>query len=365
MTITTTPTISGYIINSYLGLVNANQVVGANMIADFLASFSDVFGGTSGAYRERLDVLYNDIKIQLEQKAQTIGANAIVGVHIDFDEISGKGKSMFMITAYGTAVNISQSKEREKHLDRYEIYQKLFNLSKFKEAGVITEEQYIAERDNILYNHENDIVKGITNLKKENEQKGAVIQAQRLAEQRLKNQPESSESKKQTGSKVQIDADLFKDKEVEINEAIEAFLQRIPTVIPIVQNILSSTIDLNPERLNHLAYDDIMMSSYERFNLDQSNNAAFNVALLIKMGKIAEACKFYIDLIGVDDIEDAKSYIMSVYDTLIFKSPKEFEDISKKIIPFKCVGQNEEAIQLLAEHVMCDHETAMQIVNLI
>lgn len=101
MIISTTHTIAGYKIERYLGLINANQVLGVNLISDFIASFSDVFGGRSGTYRERLDNLYNDIMNLLEQKAMSLGANAILGVHLDFDEISGKEKSMFMVTAYG------------------------------------------------------------------------------------------------------------------------------------------------------------------------------------------------------------------------------------------------------------------------
>ena len=119
MIITTTHTIAGYKIERYLGLINANQVLGVNLISDIIASFSDVFGGRSGTYRERLDNLYNDIMNLLEQKAMSLGANAILGVHLDFDEISGKEKSMFMVTAYGTAVCITRESEKIKKTELY------------------------------------------------------------------------------------------------------------------------------------------------------------------------------------------------------------------------------------------------------
>ena len=65
-------------------------------------------------------------------RAKALGANAVVGLKIEFDEISGKGKSMFMVTAYGTAVIISPEVEKIKKTERYEVYQKLYNLLKFK-----------------------------------------------------------------------------------------------------------------------------------------------------------------------------------------------------------------------------------------
>ena len=58
MTITTTNEIKGYNISAYLGLVNANVVIGANIFSDFLASLTDVFGGTSGTYQSKLNDLY-------------------------------------------------------------------------------------------------------------------------------------------------------------------------------------------------------------------------------------------------------------------------------------------------------------------
>ena len=104
--ITTTPTIEGHPIKAYLGAVNVNIVIGTNFFSDFAASFTDVFGGNSGTYQRKMDDMYESAQRELQKKAKRVGANAIVGFKADFDEISGKGKSMFMLSATGTACKI-------------------------------------------------------------------------------------------------------------------------------------------------------------------------------------------------------------------------------------------------------------------
>lgn len=146
MIVTSTNDIKDHKITEYIGLVNANIVVGANLISDWFASWTDVLGGYSNSYQSTLDGIYDKALKELQFKAAKNGANALLGVHFDFDEISGKGKSMFMVTAFGTAVKITPIKGEIKKNDRYEIYQKLYNLSKFKETGIITTEQYDAEK---------------------------------------------------------------------------------------------------------------------------------------------------------------------------------------------------------------------------
>ena len=106
--IVTTNEIQGYKVSQYLGLVNANIVIGANFIADWFASWTDVIGGYSGSYQDRLDEIYESALIELEEKANALNADAILGTIFDFNEISGKGKSMFMLTAYGSAVKLKR-----------------------------------------------------------------------------------------------------------------------------------------------------------------------------------------------------------------------------------------------------------------
>lgn len=104
--ISTTPTIEGHPIKAYLGPINVNIVIGTNFFSDFAASFTDVFGGNSNTYQRKMDAMYESAKNELEKKAKRIGGNAIVGFTTDFDEISGKGKSMFMLSATGTVCKI-------------------------------------------------------------------------------------------------------------------------------------------------------------------------------------------------------------------------------------------------------------------
>ena len=105
MIITTTPSIEGHPIKEYIGIVSAEAIIGANCIRDMFASIRDVFGGRSGSYEEvMLEGKENAID-ELQQRAEAWGANAIVGVHLSYEAV-GKGNSMFMVVAVGTAVII-------------------------------------------------------------------------------------------------------------------------------------------------------------------------------------------------------------------------------------------------------------------
>ena len=117
MIVTTTNFIENAKIEQYLGIVTANCVVGTNFISDFTASLTDFFGGMSGTYQRKLHVLYNAAMDTLKEDARRKGANAIVGLSIDFDEVSGKGKSMFMVSVIGTAVKIDDSKNQSVTLE--------------------------------------------------------------------------------------------------------------------------------------------------------------------------------------------------------------------------------------------------------
>ncbi len=102
--VVTASSLEGLKIKQYLKPVSAHIVAGTNLFSDFFASFSDVFGGRSQTYQKQLTSLYNEAIERVKYAAYEIGANCIVGLNIDMDEISGKGKSMFMLTAIGTAV---------------------------------------------------------------------------------------------------------------------------------------------------------------------------------------------------------------------------------------------------------------------
>ncbi|MBL7723775.1 MAG: YbjQ family protein [Chitinophagaceae bacterium] len=105
-------------IKHYLRPVSAHLVAGTNLFSDFFASFSDVFGGRSESYQKQLTALYSEAIEKLKSSAYEIGANCIIGLHIDLDEISGKGKSMFMLTAMGTAVIIEKEQSIKNSLEK-------------------------------------------------------------------------------------------------------------------------------------------------------------------------------------------------------------------------------------------------------
>lgn len=121
--VTTTSSVDGLEIKQYLKPISAHIVAGTNLFSDFFASFSDVFGGRSQTYQKQLASLYNEAIKRLKAAAYEIGANCIIGLHIDLDEISGKGKSMFMLTAIGTAVIIDDSKRKKTVINSYEIFE--------------------------------------------------------------------------------------------------------------------------------------------------------------------------------------------------------------------------------------------------
>ena len=103
--VTTTPSVEGWEIQSYLGPVFTHIVAGTGFFSDFAAGLTDIFGGRSQSYQKQLSAINSEAIEQLKEKASQLGGNLILGLRIDHDEISGKSKQMFMITAYGTAVH--------------------------------------------------------------------------------------------------------------------------------------------------------------------------------------------------------------------------------------------------------------------
>lgn len=101
MIITTTNTIEGKRITDYRGIVVGEAIMGANVVRDFFAGITDIIGGRSGAYESKLQDARDTALNELEQRAASKGANAIVGVDLDYEVV---GDSMLMVSASGTAV---------------------------------------------------------------------------------------------------------------------------------------------------------------------------------------------------------------------------------------------------------------------
>lgn len=105
MTVTTTNSIEGRPIQAYLGIVSAETIIGANIFKDLFAGIRDIVGGRSGTYERVIQEAKTQALQELTMKAQGLGANAIVGVDLDFETVGGHG-SMLMVVATGTAVRI-------------------------------------------------------------------------------------------------------------------------------------------------------------------------------------------------------------------------------------------------------------------
>ena len=105
MLVTTTPIIEGKRIIRYYGIVSGETIIGANVFRDFLAGIRDFVGGRSGAYEEVLRQAKDTAIREMEEQAARLGANAVIGVDLDYETVGGSG-SMLLVTATGTAVTI-------------------------------------------------------------------------------------------------------------------------------------------------------------------------------------------------------------------------------------------------------------------
>ena len=105
MIVTTTTLIEGQPVQQYLGVVTGEVIAGANLVRDIFASITDIFGGRSGKYEEVLAKAREEALAEMQDKARAMGANAVIGVDIDY-EVLGKAGSMLMVSCTGTAVRV-------------------------------------------------------------------------------------------------------------------------------------------------------------------------------------------------------------------------------------------------------------------
>ncbi len=101
--VTTTPSVEGHKITSYKGIVVGEAILGANIFRDVFAGITDILGGRSGAYEQELGKARSVALEEMEHKAKDLGANAVVGVDLDYEVIN----NMLMVSASGTAVVVS------------------------------------------------------------------------------------------------------------------------------------------------------------------------------------------------------------------------------------------------------------------
>ena len=105
MILSTTPTIEGHPILAYKGIVTGESIIGANFVKDFFAGIRDIIGGRSGSYKQVLREAKDTALAEMQERASSMGANAIVGIDIDYETV-GQSGSMLMVAVSGTAVLI-------------------------------------------------------------------------------------------------------------------------------------------------------------------------------------------------------------------------------------------------------------------
>jgi uncharacterized protein YbjQ (UPF0145 family) len=108
MLVVTTPMIEGKRITNYMGIVTGEAIMGANIFKDFFAGIRDIVGGRSAAYEKELRHAKEVAIEEMCAQAQEMGANAVVGVDLDYETIQvGQGGGMLMVSANGTAVRFT------------------------------------------------------------------------------------------------------------------------------------------------------------------------------------------------------------------------------------------------------------------
>ncbi|WP_372746480.1 heavy metal-binding domain-containing protein [Lutibacter sp.] len=105
MIITTTNTIETHTIKEYLGIVTGETIIGANIFKDFFAGIRDIVGGRSSSYEGVLREAKDTALKEMQEQANRLGANAVIGVDLDYETVGPNG-GMLMVTASGTAVKI-------------------------------------------------------------------------------------------------------------------------------------------------------------------------------------------------------------------------------------------------------------------
>jgi len=103
MLISTTSVLDGKPVSRYLGVVTGEAIIGANIFRDMFAAVRDVVGGRSGTYEKGLAEARQVAMSEMEQRAAELGANAVIGVDLDY-EVLGQNNGMLMVSCSGTAV---------------------------------------------------------------------------------------------------------------------------------------------------------------------------------------------------------------------------------------------------------------------
>lgn len=277
--ITTSPIIENRTITEYLGPIISNDVLGVNVISDSIASFSDFFGGSSGTYRSKLDDLKRAVLNDLRSQALDQGADAIVGFNIAFNEISGKGKQMFMATATGTAVKLGHN--------RLEYARKMHELTMFHNEGIFTDAEYEHEKE-ILKSSVKNVV-AIETIEVEEQKKTREIERKRYEEEHA----EEMKRREEAEAKKQAEILEYQNKHAEIISIIEKEFENHKVDIQ----------KLHLDQIISAKYDDIMPDG----QISHYDIMRYFVAI----GRADAAGKFYIDKFNLS-AQDALQYLLAI-----------------------------------------------------
>lgn len=318
MIVTTTNSVEGYSIRQYLGVVNANVVIGTNLFSDIAASLTDVFGGRSDSYKSKLTTIYDEVMKELIGKAENYHADAIVGLHVDFDEVSGGGKSMFMVSASGTAVCIERTQT-----DRYFVYRLIEQLINYKEKGILSQEEFEYKKDKVIKQYNNPILSDYERFK---------IQQKEKEEKEIKR-------KKEIEERIEL---LKKEKEKYIKEASK------------ILNTQTSTMD----DISEIDENTILTASYDDIPFDSSDSMQSVIAKFIRLNRIPEACKYYIDETGLEDIASAIDFCLNIQKQVENVNENELAELLPKLKNLKKQGFTVQAISEYQKLTITDKKTA-------
>ncbi|WP_462425333.1 YbjQ family protein [Fusobacterium varium] len=143
MLITTTESLVGYEIEEYLGHISETVTFGINDFKEFFL-IADFIGGESSIYNETLEKAKEILNKKLKEKAESLDANAIIGLRITYSEMSGKDKSMLLLSGTGTAVAVEMKEEFREKIEKRRI--KLKEMKKKKEEDKKLQAKIFAER---------------------------------------------------------------------------------------------------------------------------------------------------------------------------------------------------------------------------
>lgn len=277
--ITTSPIIENRTITDYLGPIISNEVLGVNVISDSIASFSDFFGGASGTYRGKLEELKRTVINDLKKQAINQGADAIVGFSIAFNEISGKGKQMFMATATGTAVKLGQN--------RMEYARKMLELKTFLKEGVLSESEYENEVRILKSNIENVVAK----------------EAEKAEEQKRLKEIERQRYEAEHADELKRRAEAEAKREAERLEYQNKHTAMMQTIEKEFANHKGDIQRLHLDEIRTATYDDI---------LPQGDISHYDIMrYFVALGRADAAGKFYMNKFNLS-AEDALQYLLAI-----------------------------------------------------